>query len=53
MDRLGRIPKRRDGVEHDGWRLQVRSMQRRRVVQVVVERTRPSAAPGAEDDRET
>ena len=53
MDRLGRIPKRRDGVEHDGWRLQVRSMQRRRVVQVVVERTRPPAAPGAEEDRET
>ena len=53
MDRLGRIPKRRDGVEHDGWRLQVRSMQRRRVVQVVVERTRPPAPPGAEEDRET
>jgi CBS domain containing-hemolysin-like protein len=53
MDRLGRVPKRRDDVEHDGWRLQVRSMQRRRVVQVVVERTRPPASPGAEDDRET
>jgi CBS domain containing-hemolysin-like protein len=53
MDRLGRIPKRRDDVEHDGWRLQVRSMQRRRVVQVVVERTRPPAPPGAEEDRET
>jgi CBS domain containing-hemolysin-like protein len=39
MDRLGRIPKRRDAVEHDGWRLRVRSMQRRRVVQVVIERT--------------
>jgi CBS domain containing-hemolysin-like protein len=53
MDRLGRIPKRRDDVEHDGWRLQVRSMQRRRVVQVVVERTRLPAEPGATDDRET
>jgi CBS domain containing-hemolysin-like protein len=50
MDRLGRIPKRRDDVEHDGWRLRVRSMQRRRVVQVVVERTRPPARPGAEDE---
>jgi CBS domain containing-hemolysin-like protein len=50
MDRLGRIPKRRDDVEHDGWRLRVRSMQRRRVVQVVVERTRPPALPGAEDE---
>lgn len=38
MDRLGRIPKRRDVVEHDGWRLWVRSMHRRRVVQVLIER---------------
>jgi CBS domain containing-hemolysin-like protein len=53
MARLGRVPKRRDDVEYDGWRLQVRSMQRRRVVQVVVERTRPPARPGAEGDRET
>jgi CBS domain containing-hemolysin-like protein len=37
MDRLGRIPKRRDSVEHDGWRLRVRSMHRRRVVQVLIE----------------
>jgi CBS domain containing-hemolysin-like protein len=42
MDRLGRIPKRRDTVVHDGWQLRVRSMQRRRVVQVLIER-----APGA------
>ncbi|MDQ3963861.1 MAG: hemolysin family protein [Actinomycetota bacterium] len=39
MDRLGRIPKRRDVVEHGGWRLWVRSMHRRRVVQVLIERT--------------
>jgi CBS domain containing-hemolysin-like protein len=39
MDRLGRVPKRRDAIEHDGWRLRVRSMQRRRVVQVLIERT--------------
>ena len=39
MDRLGRIPRRRDVVEHGGWRLWVRSMHRRRVVQVLVERT--------------
>ena len=37
MDRLGRIPRRRDLVEHNGWRLWVRSMHRRRVVQVLVE----------------
>jgi CBS domain containing-hemolysin-like protein len=38
MDQLGRIPRRRDVVEHDGWRLRVQSMHRRRVVQVFVER---------------
>ncbi len=44
MDKLGRIPKRRDRVSHDGWRLSVSSMQRRRVEQVIVERTdRPVA----------
>ena len=37
MDRLGRIPKRRDVVEHDGWRLRVRNMHRRRVVQILIE----------------
>jgi CBS domain containing-hemolysin-like protein len=52
MDRLGRIPKRRDVVEHDGWRLRVRSMHRRRVVQVLVEpasggRPTAGAATGA------
>ncbi|MDQ4144111.1 MAG: hemolysin family protein [Actinomycetota bacterium] len=46
MDRLGRIPRRRDVVEHNGWRLWVRSMHRHRVVQVLVERTeRSKAAP--------
>jgi CBS domain containing-hemolysin-like protein len=45
MDRLGRIPRRRDAVEHDGWRLRIRTMNRRRVVQVLIERS--SAAPGA------
>jgi CBS domain containing-hemolysin-like protein len=38
MDRLGRIPKRRDSVEHEGWRIRVLSMHRRRVVQVLVEK---------------
>lgn len=38
MDRLGRIPRRRDVVEYDGWRLWVRSMHRRRIVEVLVER---------------
>ncbi len=42
MDRLGRIPKRHDSIEHNGWRLQVRSMHRRRVVQVLIE---PNGSP--------
>jgi CBS domain containing-hemolysin-like protein len=37
MDRLGRIPTRRDVVEYEGWRLRVRNMYRRRVVQVLIE----------------
>jgi CBS domain containing-hemolysin-like protein len=37
MDRLGRIPKRRDTVEHEGWKIRVLAMHRRRVVQVLVE----------------
>jgi CBS domain containing-hemolysin-like protein len=41
IDRLGRIPTRRDTVEHDGWRLRVRNMHRRRVVQILIE---PSTA---------
>jgi CBS domain containing-hemolysin-like protein len=45
MDRLGRVPKRRDQVLWDGWRLRVRTMHRRRVVQVLVERT-AGVAPG-------
>jgi CBS domain containing-hemolysin-like protein len=45
MDRLGRIPTRRDAVEHDGWRLRVRSMQRRRVVQVLIEPARSRSGP--------
>ena len=39
MDSLGRIPRRRDVVRHDGWVLRVMSMHRRRVVQVLVERS--------------
>jgi CBS domain containing-hemolysin-like protein len=38
MDRLGRIPRRRDTTVHGGWRLRVMTMHRRRVVQVLVER---------------
>jgi CBS domain containing-hemolysin-like protein len=37
MDRLGRIPKRRDQVDHAEWRLRVVSMRRRRVLQVMIE----------------
>ena len=39
MDRLGRVPRRRDLVRHEGWVLRVMSMHRRRVVQVLVERS--------------
>ena len=46
MVRLGRIPKRRDLVEHDGWSFRVRRMQRRRVQEVLVEATnRPPSEP--------
>lgn len=37
MSELGHIPRRRDVVEHANWRLRVRQMYRRRVVQVLVE----------------
>ncbi|HYN36582.1 MAG TPA: hemolysin family protein [Actinomycetota bacterium] len=40
MDRLGRIPRRGDVVEHEKWRLRVLIMQRRRVVQVLIEDSR-------------
>ena len=44
MDKLGRIPKRRDVVEHEGWIVRVLAMRRRRVEQVLVERVdRPTA----------
>ena len=44
MDKLGRIPKRRDVVEHEGWIVRVLAMRRRRVEQVLVERVdRPAA----------
>lgn len=39
MDRLGRIPRQRDVVEHQQWRFRVLTMHRRRVVQVLAERT--------------
>jgi len=45
MDRLGRIPDRRDRVDHDEWRLQVLTMHRRRVLQVMVER---ASSPGSD-----
>lgn len=38
MDRLGRIPKRRDAIVHKGWKLQVGAMHRRRVVRVLISR---------------
>ncbi len=38
MDRLGHVPKRREAVKHDGWSLQVRSMHRNRVIDLLAER---------------
>lgn len=38
MDRLGRIPRQRDVVDHQQWRFRVLTMHRRRVVQVLAER---------------
>jgi CBS domain containing-hemolysin-like protein len=37
MDELGRIPHRRDLVQHEGWQIRVLSMRRRRVLQVLIE----------------
>jgi len=49
MDRLGRIPKRRDVVRYDGWVIRVRSMHKRRVVEVLVERDAAPAPVPATD----
>lgn len=38
MDRLGRIPKRRDAIGYEDWVLRVLSMYRRRVVKVLIEK---------------
>jgi len=43
MSELGRIPRRRDVVQHANWRLRVRQMHRRRVVQILVEPLRATA----------
>lgn len=37
MDKLQRIPQRRDEVVHEGWTIRVTSMHRRRVEQVLIE----------------
>lgn len=44
MDRLGRIPTRRDSVRHEDWVVTVRSMQQRRVAQVLLAKV-PQAVP--------
>ena len=44
MDRLGRVPKRHDVVEHEAWRLSVRTMHRRRVVEVLIEKQEVSSS---------
>ena len=38
MDQLGRIPKRRDEVLHEGWSIRVVSMYRRRVERVLIQK---------------
>jgi CBS domain containing-hemolysin-like protein len=48
MDRLSRIPRRGDRVEHEKWRLRVLSMHRRRVVQVLIEPSSEETAAGPE-----
>ena len=48
MDRLSRIPRRGDNLEHDKWRLRVLSMHRRRVVQVLIEPVAPEVARDSE-----
>ncbi|MFN2525709.1 MAG: hemolysin family protein [Actinomycetota bacterium] len=50
MDRLGRIPKRRDAFEHEGWRLRVLSMRRRRILRVLIERTQVASNFAEADD---
>ncbi len=50
MDRLGRIPQRRDVVSYDGWLLRVLAMQRRRVTRVLVERDPNAPALDAEGE---
>ena len=50
MDRLGRIPRRKDVVRHKDWVLRVSSMHRRRVEQIIIERAdQPSAGPDPDD----
>jgi putative hemolysin len=36
MDRLGRLPRRGDEIEDEGWRLRVRSIEGRRVGEVEI-----------------
>ncbi|MGH2735164.1 MAG: hemolysin family protein [Actinomycetota bacterium] len=46
MDRLQRIPKRRDAVKYQRWTLIVRTLHRRRVVQVLIEGPPPTEPVG-------
>ncbi|GAA4839192.1 hemolysin family protein [Actinomycetospora corticicola] len=48
---LGRIPSVGDTVTHDGWRMDVTRMDRRRIADVRI--TRPAGADTAADQRET
>jgi CBS domain containing-hemolysin-like protein len=49
MERLGRIPKRMDTVEHNGHRFRVQLMHQRRVVRVLIEPQTVSPPPSTEN----
>lgn len=49
MERLGRIPRRKDVVREGDWVLRVSSMHRRRVEQIIVERAQARSAERGSD----
>jgi CBS domain containing-hemolysin-like protein len=51
LDRLGRIPEPRDGFGHEGWRVDVVEMDRRRVAVVRLTAPRRRGAPGDDGAR--
>jgi CBS domain containing-hemolysin-like protein len=45
LDRLGRVPEPGDRFEHDGWTVEVRRMERRRVAEVALRAPAPGDGP--------